>query len=170
MTIKLISCIDLDYNIGSSNKLLAHMPSDLAHFKKHTEGNIVIMGRKTLESIIEQTGKILPNRINIVLTKNKKYEAPPGVFVYHSVKDVLQEYSHYSDDMTLYIAGGGEIYKEFLPYADEIILTILEHKFDNSDTKFPSIPMEKWKIVEKEYKELDERNPYNYAHVTFRRK
>lgn len=166
MTISLIACVDKNNAIGNKQQLLCYLPNDLAHFKKHTQGNIICMGRKTFESI----GKMLPNRHNIILSRQKTLDVPPGVYVYHSVEDVLREYESYSNkEAKLYIIGGSKVYNEFLPYADKIILTIVDHKFEEVDTYFPRLTDE-WKPVETIKNEVDDMNPYDHYFVTYEKR
>lgn len=166
MTITLIAACDLNLGIGYKNELLVKLPNDMEQFKKKTTGNFVVMGRLTYESI----GKPLPKRTNIVLSRDKNYDPHPSVYVYSSIKDVLHEYYSYSEGQAeLYVCGGSQIYKDFLPYADKVILTIIENKFQNVDSYFPRLPDVFVPVSREEYK-ADEENIYNHHIVTYEKK
>lgn len=115
--------------IGNDGKLIKHIPGDLPRFKKLTMGSIVVMGRKTFESI----GKPLPGRTNIVLSKREDYN-PEGVLVYRSIQDVISLFT----TQNIFVIGGGEIYNLFLPYADRIEMTLVEEDWEG-DTLFPTL-------------------------------
>ena len=112
--------------IGKDNKLIWHLPEDLKRFKQITTGKNIIMGRKTFESLKEKSP--LYGRKNIVLTTNKSYDAK-GAVVCASVEEVLDAVKDY-DDNDIYVIGGGEIYKEFLPYCDVAHITKIDYKYD----------------------------------------
>ena len=133
--ITLVVAVSKNGVIGDDNKLIWHIPEDLKRFRKLTTGNVVVMGRKTHESI----GKALPNRLNVILTNNVRWYNPlgDGCVVCYSIEEVLEKFKH----RRLYIIGGGQIYKEFLPYADEIEMTLIDKEF-KGDTYFPEIGSE----------------------------
>ena len=110
--------------IGKDNKLIWHLPEDLKRFKNITTNNVVVMGRKTHLSI----GKVLPNRLNIILSRDMKWHNPlgDGCVVCYSVEEVLEKFK-YRD---MFIIGGEEIYRQFLPYCDRIYLTLIEKEFE----------------------------------------
>lgn len=166
--INLISCIDLNNAIGYNGQLLTYKKAaDMKRFKELTTGNFTVMGRKSYEEI----GKPLPNRTNLVLTKNINADYHPDVCVYDSVSQILFEYEHYADkQVELFVCGGQKVYKEFLPYADQIHLTILHTKFPKADTWFPKFNMSDWKVIEHTDHEADEHNQYPYSFVTYKRK
>jgi dihydrofolate reductase len=114
-TLTLIAAIARGGAIGKDNQLLVHLPGDLPRFKRLTMGHPIVMGRKTFESI----GRPLPKRRNIVLTRDPKWSAP-GTEVIHSPEDLakLPDISG-----TVYIIGGAEIYKAFLPHTDALLVT-----------------------------------------------
>lgn len=140
--VKAIVAADKAWGIGYDNKLLCHIPADLKRFKEITEGNVVIMGSKTFESI----GSVpLPNRINIVVTYD--YSSPVrdsnGV-IYMDMKNVVdyilcnQNIKGYLN-RDIYIIGGASIYKQLLAYCDEVLVTRIDKVFENADTFFPDI-------------------------------
>ena len=116
--------------LGKDNKLIYHIREDLQRFKKLTSGHIIIMGRKTFESI----GKPLPNRTNIVITHDKTYSVE-GIIVVHSLDEALRLVQLKGDD-EVFIIGGGQIYQEAIKKADKLYLTIVEGSPD-ADTFFP---------------------------------
>lgn len=168
--ITLIACTDLNAALGNEGKLLAHLPNDLAHFKKHTIGKLCVQGRKTYESIIEQIGHDLPERKNIVLTKNKKYKPEEGAFVYHSAKEVIDKYRNQGGDEELMVIGGESIYEQFLSHADKIILTVIHHEFKSADCYFPKIGLKDWEVTSYRLNKADEKHEYNYSFFTLVKK
>lgn len=147
--------------IGRNNDLIWHLPRDLKHFKETTTGHHIIQGRKTFESC----GKPLPNRTNIIVTRDQNYEVEDCIVV-HSLEEAIKAAEN---DNEAFIIGGGNIYKQALPLVDRIYLTKIHEKFDG-DTFFPEIDMNDWKIVEKQDFEPDERNRYPFTIFIFDRK
>jgi dihydrofolate reductase len=165
--INLIAAMDLSTGIGYQNGLLVRLPNDMKHFKDLTTGNFVVMGRKTFESI----GFPLPNRHNIILTKNKKYKAPVGTFLYHSIEEVINAYKNQNNNESeLFFIGGEDIFYQALPFADKIHLTIIDNTFDEVDTYFPRINLRYWKPIKNIKNESDEDHPYDYYFVTYERR
>ena len=124
------------------------------------------MGRNTYFSI----GHPLPNRHNIILTRNKNYKAPTGTFKYHSLEEVIDKYhNHNADKQDLFIIGGGEVYKQAMQYADKLYITRIECQFQNADTYFPVIDLSAWKLVETVYNWADEKHKYDYTYLTYER-
>lgn len=143
--------------IGKDNKLPWRLPADLAHFKELTLGHTVILGRKTFESI----GRPLPNRRNIVITRNKNFK-PEGVEVVHSIEEAL---SLADDDNEVFVIGGEEIYKQALPLVDKVYLTKVQAEVDG-DAYFPELGDE-WKEVSKIENKADEENEYDYDFLEY---
>lgn len=125
-----IAAISKNKQIGLNNQLPWHIPEDLKHFKRLTTGKTVIMGRKTYESI----GKPLPNRHNVILTHQKDFKVDPSVTVLHSLDEALSLCHQLND---VFVIGGGQLYKAFLPYADKLYLTLVD-LIIKGDTAFPS--------------------------------
>lgn len=144
--------------IGKENKLIWHLPADLKHFKNLTTGHPIIMGRKTFESI----GKTLPNRTNIVITRQQDYK-PEGCLVAHSLSEALMLAQQL--DAEIFVIGGAEIYKQAMFLADTIFLTEVHHTFEG-DTFFPEIDTLLWVETDRQEHQADEKNPYDYAFVT----
>lgn len=120
--------------IGKNGKLLWHIPEDLKRFKDLTKGHPVIMGRKTFESILSYLGKPLPERTNIVVTRNAAYNAQ-GVKIFHSLEDALS-YAKTIDAQEIHIGGGSDIYAQALPYVDRLYLTLIDEEKE-ADSFFP---------------------------------
>jgi dihydrofolate reductase len=165
--INLIACIDLNCGLGFQNDLLIKLKNDMKYFKELTTGQFVVQGRKTFESI----GHPLPNRHNIILTKNLNYKAPVGTYAYHSLEDIIHEYKQYNDNQNeLFFIGGEEIFIDALPFAERIHLTVVKHAFDEVDTYFPRINPTYWKAVSHIENKADKDHPYDYNFVTFERR
>lgn len=131
--ISLIACISKNWGLGYKDKLLFHYPEDMTYFKNQTMGNVVVMGRKTHESI--NIGRLLQGRRNIIFTRSQSYNIP-GAEIVHSMTDFWELYSRELKDKNVFVIGGADIYKEFLPYADEIHLTEV-NQLKPADTFFP---------------------------------
>ena len=119
--------------IGNGNDLPWHIPEDMRRFKAMTTGHPLVMGRRTFESIIHQYGRVLPNRRNIVITSRGELPGYPDVEVYDSIDEALEAVK---DAPQVYIGGGGTIYKQLLPRADRLDLTLVEGDYEG-DTYFP---------------------------------
>ncbi|MDO4941376.1 MAG: dihydrofolate reductase [Lachnospiraceae bacterium] len=141
---RLIVNADKNWGIGKGNELLVHIPSDMKFFREMTTGHVVVMGRKTLESFPNKMP--LPKRTNIVLTKNKDYNAH-GAVVVGNQDELLSELEEYNTD-EIFIIGGESIYKMMLPYCDTAYVTKLDYAYD-ADTFFPNLDkMEDWYLAE----------------------
>lgn len=149
--------------IGKGNVLPWHLPNDLKFFKKMTENNTIVMGRKTFEGM---GGKALPNRKTIVLTRDLNYQGE-GVEVMHSVADVL-DYAEEFSGIT-FIAGGANIYQDFLSHCDVLYRTVIHEVFEG-DTVFPQINWDEWTLINTSEGEVDEKNEYAHDFETYQRK
>ena len=150
MGLLIIAAVGKRGEIGFEGSLPWHLPEDLKRFKNLTRDHAVIMGRKTFESIIKSIGRPLPDRKNIIITRNQNYTAPPGCIVLNSLEDALREVK---DEPETFIIGGGEIYKAALPYTDRLCLTIINAKKD-ADVYFPDYS-EFNKIISEEKRTYD---------------
>jgi len=159
--ITIIAAIANDNALGKDNQLIWHLPNDLKRFKKVTSGHHVIMGRKTFESL----GRPLPNRVNIIITRNSDYTAE-GCVVVHSLQEAV---AAAKDDANPFILGGAQIYKHALEVADVLDLTFVHHSFD-ADAFFPEINMNVWKEDSREDFKADEKNKFDYSFVKFVRR
>ena len=133
MNISIIVAVDENFLIGSNNNLPWHLPADMKFFKEKTTGHCVITGRKNYESIPEKF-RPLPNRTNIVITRQKSYIAE-GAIVVTSIEDAI-EGAKQTNDEEIFIIGGGEIFKLALHLVNKIYLTVIHDKFDG-DVYFP---------------------------------
>ncbi len=155
LKLNLIAAIDKNNAIGYLNNLLFKNKQDLEHFKNTTTGGIVVMGRKTLESI----GKPLPNRINIVLTTDENYELPEKVIRASSIGDVLVKvsnihsalYKDSKDDCRVYFIGGGQIYEQTMDLCDSLIITVFDEEATHSDTFLPTIDESVFQLQQTKY-------------------
>ncbi len=160
--IKILVACDENHVIGKNNALIWHLPADLKRFKELTTGNVIIMGRKTFDSI----GRPLPNRTSIVITRQTDYNQE-GVIIVHSLEEaILKAKSLHRGD--IYIVGGAEIYRMAMELADEIELTLLHDIFEG-DAFFPEINPAVWKEISKERGITDEKNPFQYSFITYKR-
>ncbi len=162
MTVSIIAAIAENNVIGNNNKLIWHISEDLKRFKKLTTGHPVVMGRKTYESL---PFKPLPKRKNIVISsqKNVKFD---GAVIVNSVNAALEECKN---EKEIFICGGAEIYKLFLPLADKLYLTRV-HKSFEGDTFFPKIDFSEWEEDFKSNEIYDKESELNYYFVNYIRK
>lgn len=142
--------------IGKNNQLLWHLPNDLKFFKNTTWAGVVIMGRKTFESV----NKPLPGRLNIVVTGNKDWK-PEGVLTAGDLKEAV-ELASQENFKKIFIIGGGEIYKQSMPLADIIYMTRVHTQIDG-DTFFPVIDPHEWQLKEKNDFSKDEKHAFDYS-------
>jgi len=138
--------------IGSHNTLPFYIPEDLKHFKQVTEGKTVLMGKNTFNSIMNRLKKPLPNRRNVVITRNKDYKAPEGVLVYNDIDTALTELAKDTDE--LMVGGGSQIYSQLLEMdkVDKMIITEVAYEVDG-DVMFPKVDWSKWKKVSEDPRE-----------------
>ena len=153
--------------IGNDNKLLWHLPEDLKHFKRTTSNKPIIMGRKTYDSI----GRPLPNRTNIVVTRNESWSAE-GTVVASSLQQAFSVAKEAAVDLTaseIVVIGGAEIYAEALPYVTRMYLTQVDANIDG-DAFFPEVDYTCWSCTSSEQFWADDSNPYNYRFETWVKK
>ena len=129
-----IAAVDRNWGIGRDNQLLVHLPGDLKYYKEKTIGNVIIIGRKTLESF--PGGRPLPGRTNIVLSRDPAF-APEGVRVCRSREEVLQEVAGLDPDR-VFVCGGASIYREFFDDCQAFYVTKIDAEFE-ADTFFPDL-------------------------------
>ena len=138
----LIVAVDKNWAIGKDNKLLVSIPADMKFFRETTKGNIVVMGRKTLESFPQ--GQPLQNRVNIVISRNKDYKVK-GAVVVHSIEEAIEEAKKYEGDV--YVIGGESIYRAMLPYCQTALVTKIDHAY-TADTYFPNLDEDpEWELT-----------------------
>ena len=129
----IIVAVDKNWAIGKDNKLLVSIPADMKFLRETTKGNIVVMGRKTLESFPQ--GQPLQKRVNIVISGNPEYQVK-GAVVVHSVEEAVEECKKYEGE--IYVIGGESVYRAMLPYCDTALVTKIDHAYA-ADTYFPNL-------------------------------
>ena len=155
---------DRNWGIGWQNGLLIHIPSDMRFFREKTMGNVVVMGRKTLESLPQ--GRPLPDRDNIVLSGDPDFKVK-GAAVVHSAGELLQLLADVDPDR-VYVIGGEQIYRLLLPYCDTVFVTKVDYAYQ-ADAFFPNLDqMEEWEMTE----ESDEQTCFDieFTFRTYRKK
>lgn len=148
--------------IGKNNELPWRLPADLKYFKETTMGHPIVMGRKTYESI----GKPLPGRTNIILTRDENYQAE-GCLVIHTKEDLLKWIRKSGDEV--FITGGSEVFSLFMQEADRLYVTQIHEVFEG-DTHFPSVDWDNWKLISEKKGSKDEKNPYDFEYLVYKRK
>lgn len=158
MTLSILVAHDKQRVIGYQNQLPWHLPNDLKHVKQLSTGHILVMGRKTFESI----GKPLPNRRNVVLTNNPSFKHE-GVDVIHSIEEI--------NDIPgqVFIFGGQTLFEEMIDKVDDMYITVVDGKFQG-DTFFPPYTFEDWEVESSVEGQLDEKNtiPHTFLHLVRR--
>lgn len=144
-----------DRVIGRDNAMPWYLPADLKRFKSLTMGKPIIMGRKTFESL----GRVLPGRRHIVISRKQDY-APAGTEVVASLDAAL---AAVAGEKEVFVIGGAEIYREVLPRADRLYITLIDTDMEG-DVHFPSFDMDDWRGVKRSERGPDASNPY---HLTF---
>ena len=149
--------------IGKDNKLLWNLPADLKRFKELTTGHVIIMGRKTFESI----GKVLPNRKHIIFSQNRdlKYD-DENVEVVHSMLEIKE---YIDNDEENFVIGGAMIYNLLMPHVTKMYVTQVNKDFEG-DAFFPKINEDVWEIVEEEKGLVDEESKLEFEYITYARK
>lgn len=150
--------------IGIGNRMPWHLSEDMKRFKRLTLGHAVIMGRKTFESIVSTSGKPLPGRDNIVVTRSSEW-ARPGCRTAPSLEAALAEVHEPRD---AFVIGGAEIYALALPIARRLYVTEIERDFDG-DTFFPPFDRSRWREVSRERIAPDGAGGFAYAFVKYER-
>lgn len=150
--------------IGYQGKLPWRLPNDLKFFKDKTVGNAVVMGRKTFEGMNK---KVLPDRINIVLTTDPNYEADETVLIMHNREEILKFAQTYEKDT--FITGGTGVFEDFMDDVDVLYRTMIEGEFDG-DAYMPAIDWSKWELAESKEGVVDDRNKYPHVFEVYKRK
>ncbi|MDE7091769.1 MAG: dihydrofolate reductase [Bacteroidales bacterium] len=149
--------------IGKDNGLLWHISADLKRFKALTGGHTVLMGRRTYDSLPK---KPLPNRKHLILTSDAGYPVPEGGLRLSDV-EACKAYFEAHPDEDIFIMGGGQVYQQLLPYADQLYLTEVQADFE-ADTFFPPIDAAQWRVVEEGAWTLDENSGLTYRFVDYK--
>ncbi len=160
--ISIIVAVSEDWGIGKDNELLWHISEDLKRFKKLTSGNVVIMGKKTWESLPRRP---LPGRKNIVLT-DVPHECIDCSVTAYSIEDAL---SKCEKEEEIFVIGGGSVYRQFMPITDRLYITHV-HRKAPADVYFPEIDSDIWKVVEKEEFKTSENYSISYTYVIYERR
>jgi len=159
--LSIIVAYDHNMAIAKENNLPWKISDDLKNFKKITQDKYIAMGRKTFESI----GKPLPNRKNIIITRDNDY-TQEKCFILHSIQDILnfvESKPHYE----IFIIGGAEIYKEFLPFVDRIYATEIDTEIKNADVFFPAWNKERFRKLGKRKYTKDDKNEFNFEFIIY---
>jgi len=166
MIISMIAAMSKNQVIGKNNDLPWKLPDDMKFFMEKTKGHHTVMGRKNYDSI-PQKFKPLPQRINIVVTRQKNFRAP-GCLVVDSIDDGLT-IAKVNKEPETFIIGGSEIYKLGLPHATRLYLTEIDAEIDG-DTFFPVFDKSRWNEVSRVHHDKDERHGYSFDFVVYEKK
>jgi dihydrofolate reductase len=161
--VSIIAAVAKNGTIGIDNRLPWRLPADLRHFKTLTMGHHLIMGRNTFESV-----GTLPGRTTIVVSRRGLGEVPAGVKVAPSIPEAL-DLARRAGENEAFIAGGAEIYRVALDYADRMYLTRIDKSFAG-DARFPDFDADEWIEIEQRVHEADERNPHRFRFVVLERR
>ncbi|MCT2345828.1 DfrD/DfrG/DfrK family trimethoprim-resistant dihydrofolate reductase [Niallia taxi] len=161
MRISLIVAMAKDRVIGKNNDIPWRIPKDWEYVRDTTKGHTIVLGRKNLESI----GRALPNRRNIILTRDKNFNFD-GCEIAHSVEEV---FDLCVNEEEIFIFGGEQIYNIFLPYVNKMHITKIHHHFEG-DTFFPEVNFNEWREVSVEKGVMNDKNPYIYYFHVYERK
>ena len=153
MKVSLIVALDKNRVIGKENDIPWRIPNDWQYVKRITKGHPIILGRKNLESI----GRALPDRRNIILTRDEDFTFD-GCEIAHTIEAIFELCKHEEE---IFIFGGEQIYKLFLPYVETMYMTKIHHEFEG-DTFFPKVNVNDWQEVSVEKGITDDKNPYVY--------
>ena len=159
----LIAAIAANNALGKDNDLIWHLPADLKRFKKVTTGHHILMGRNTFESI----GKPLPNRITVIITRNKDYTFE-GCVVVNSIEKAIEVAR---EDAQVFIIGGAQIYQQAMAsgLVDQLDITQVHQEFE-ADVFFPEIDFNVWEETAREDCKADEKNKHDYSFVTYKKR
>ena len=162
MKISIIVAMAKNRVIGKKGALPWQLPADLIHFKRLTLGHVIVMGRKTHESI----GRALPGRKNVIITRSKDYTKPDCAVVY-SVPEALS-FARSVGEKEVFFIGGQEIYRAILPEANRLYVTLIGREFEG-DVYFPAVDFSRWREISREEGIVDEKNPYPHTFLVFER-
>jgi dihydrofolate reductase len=165
MVISLIAALTKNNVIGKNNDLPWHLPDDMKYFMQTTSSHYVVMGRKNYDSIPEKF-RPLPNRTNIVVTRQNEFTAPMCMVV-HSLADAIQ-LAKENNQQELFIIGGAEIYKLAMPFAHRLYLTEIQTELDG-DTYFPKFDKSAWTEISRKHHTADERHRFAFDFVIYQK-
>jgi dihydrofolate reductase len=160
--VSVIVALDEAGTIGRDGGLPWHLPDDLHRFKATTMGHVLLMGRKTFESI----GRALPGRRSLVLTRNPAFRPPAGV---EAVPDLDTAFARAAGAARLFVIGGAEVFRAALPVADELLVTQI-HATVAGDVRFPDVDWDAWSLVADEFHPADARHAVAFSFRRFVRR
>lgn len=160
--VAMIAAMGRNRVIGKSNSIPWRLPAEQQYFKRITMGHAVLTGRLNYEAM----KRPLPGRTNVVLTRNPQFAAE-GCEVVRSVGEALARYAG-NERAPLFVIGGEQVYRLFLPVAQTLYLTVIDECFEG-DTFFPEFDLSLWEEVSSERGVTDERNPHSYTYYVYRR-
>lgn len=165
MTISLIAALSQNRVIGKNNDLPWHLPDDMKYFMQTTKKHTVIMGRKNYDSIPEKF-RPLPNRTNIIITRQEDFSAPECIVV-HSMEQAI-DFALSAKEDEVFIIGGSEIYQLGMPFTQRMYLTEIQ-TIIQGDTYFPAFPVTDWKEVSRVHHATDDRHAHAFDFVVYKR-
>lgn len=163
MTVSAIAAVDKNNVIGKDGDIPWRLPADLVYFKRRTLNHHIIMGRRTFESI----GHPLPKRTNIIVTRNPFFIAS-NCLIASSVEEALS-IAHENGETEAFIIGGGEIYRQSMPFWGRVYLTRVETAVEDGEVFFPELPEKEWRLAFAESHEPDEKNAFHYVFEMYER-
>lgn len=161
----IVVAIDANNAIGNQNNLLCQLPKDMKYFKRLTEGNVVVMGRNTYESL---PIKPLVNSENIVITKDFYPKNFPGCVISSNLDWVWQHAKFYNQK--LFFIGGAKLYASVIGRVDRLFVTKIHHEFDHADIFFPDIDPDYWELISQEDYPQDDLHPYAFSFLVYQKK
>lgn len=167
MNIVMIAARSDNGAIGKKGGLPWHMPADEAFLMAEIENCFLLSGRKSFES--NQGNSIFRGKSFVIITRQEGYRVGPDGIVAHSVKAGI-EVAASKNVPRLCVLGGGEIYRQALPYADQLIITDIHTQVENGDAFFPEINPENWKLTRQEAHQADTENPFPYTFNWYQRR
>jgi len=166
MIISFIAALSKNRVIGKNNDLPWHLPDDMKYFMQTTKAHYVIMGRKNYDSIPEKF-RPLPNRTNVVVSRQKSFNAP-GCVVVHSLEDGIEQ-ARRGNEQEAFIIGGAEIFKSGFPFSQRLYLTEIAAEV-GGDTYFPEWNAAEWKEISRQHHPVDARHAFAFDFVVYERK
>ena len=163
MEIVMIAAVAQNRVIGKDNQLLWHLPDDFKFFKQQTTGHFIVMGRKTFESF----PKPLPNRTHLIISRKKNYTVPENYFVFDHIDKALAFCQEKKQDK-IFVIGGGEIYRQLMPFATELLITEVQTTLDG-DTFFPEIDEKIWRKKLITHHEKDDKHRFTFDIYSYQR-
>ncbi len=160
MRISVIVAIAENNAIGRDNQLLWHIKDDLQLFKKTTLNHVIIMGRKSFESI----GRPLPKRTNVVITRKQNYQ-PEGVLVFNSLNDAFRHFEKTEEE--IFVIGGGEIYRQTLDDAHVLHISHVHTTIEDADTYFPKVKWNEWNVDSEQHYPKSEDNDFSFTYKVY---